>query len=187
MKKKTTSIAVILIAVLAVATAFALLSGYYEFTNTLSIKGVGVNVYDWIDDLTTPTVLVTSHDWNKMAGGETKYFEYVCVENYGTENVTLVFSDTLSATIGSVTWWIEYYDNSIWKWYNWEVGITNEIGYIPGHTSNPVEPAAILGLRPATPSDYDLGRIRIELTTTASPPFGAVTPFDITVTGTEVA
>ena len=59
--------------------------------------------------------------------------------------------------------------------------------YIPGHAGNPVRPGQMIGMRPDSPVDLDVGRIRIALTVAEDAPFGTVEPFTITVTGTELA
>ena len=181
-RKKT--VAVVLLSILFCGIAFALLSNYYEFTNTVNIKGVGVKLWHWIDDSTPPTELVTNHDWGTLAGGEVAYFEYVILENYGTEDITLAFSTDLDGSIGTVKWEIEAYVNGVWEWKDWEQAIADGINYIPGHSGNPMEPG-MLGQRPASPQELDVGRIRIVLTIASNAPFGSADPFTITVTGTE--
>jgi hypothetical protein len=149
------------------------------------IKGVNIKVMSWISDTTPPTTIVTSHDWNSLAQGETVYYEYVCLKNSGTANLTLAFTDTLNATFGTVKWYIEWYDSG-WIWKDWQKSINEaEPPSVPGQNAKPMIAGQTLGLRPASPKSLDVGRIRIELKASTSAPIGELTNFDITVTGTE--
>lgn len=188
MKRKSKLIAgaVLVSAILVVSYAFALLIASHSFTNTMSIKGVGVTVLEWIDDSTQPTIEVSSHDWGTVAGGQTVYYQYVCVENTGTEGLTLTFSTTLSPSIGSVTWQIEQKEATTWEWKDWASKIADSDDTIPGSTELPFAAGQVLGMRSATPEYKEMGRIRLAITIDSEAAFGAVPAFSITITGTEV-
>jgi hypothetical protein len=183
-KIKLAATAVLVVAVLAVSIGYALLTATYTFQNTMSIKGVGVTVLEWIDDTTPPTQEVTTHDWGTAAAGETVYYAFVCVRNTGTEYLTLSFSKTLNAAVGTIRWEIEQMDTSeVWHWHDWASEIASN--GILGSSSNPMESGQILGMRPEVNAPGNLGHIRIVIEVAADAPQGEVTPFDTTITGTE--
>jgi hypothetical protein len=186
-KNKAIIIAILLTAFLVGSIVYGLMMSSHTFTNTVQIKGINLQVLQWISDTTPPTTLVTAHDWSKVERGQTVYYEFVCLKNIGTENVTLAFNTDLNPDYGSVTWYIEYYEQSTssWKWKNWEQAITDKVPYVPGHVDNPVRPNQLIGMRTSSPSDLAIGRIRIALTITNNAPIAETLTFNITVTGTE--
>jgi hypothetical protein len=188
-KMKMGTIAVLVVVALLVSPyVYSLLTAQKSFSNTMSIKGVGVDVLAWIDDTTPPTTSVTGHDWGVIAGGDVVYYQ-VCVRNTGTQNLTLSFSSTLNASVGTVAWQIQwadqggmYWDATTWK--DWATGIATN-GLV-GSNTNPFAPNTTLGMAPTLPQPVPVtGHIRIAVTILSNAPFGAVQPFTITITGTE--
>lgn len=186
---KLAATAVLVVAILSVSIGYALLTASHTLQNTMMIKGVGVDVLSWIDD-TTPGASVSSYDWGTVAGGDTVYYQ-VCIENTGTQPLTLSFSNTLDPSVGSVSWQIQWADqgHTTWDsgtWQDWASGIAG--GTLVGSQAIPFEAGATLGLAPTLPQPTPVtGHIRIAVTINANAPFGAVTPFNIVVTGTEIA
>jgi len=190
--KKGSLISIVLLCLLIGTVAYALLSNYTDIAHQLTIKGVKVSIWIWIDDVTPPTVEKTSHDWNKMGANEVANTEFLLIESISTENGTLSFTDTLNPSFGAVDFFIEYWDNSLTRWValNWQDAIDSGVpykdsSYVPGTPQNPIEPDEFVGYRPAgSPSDKDLGHVWIRLTINGDPPFES-TSFDTTVTITE--
>jgi len=182
----------VFIALLCGTFAYALLQTQHQIAHDLSIKGVGVYIWTWIDDVTPPTELKTTHDWDKMAGGQQGVTGFLLVENYGTENLILTFTDDLDVTFGVVEFLIEWYDISLpgWKVVNWQDEIDSgtpykDDSYIPGTPQNPLEPGQMIGYRPESPVDKDIGHIWIRLTVDDNAPMGQSTSFTTSVIGTE--
>jgi hypothetical protein len=186
---KIVATAVLIVAILAVSIGYALLSASHTFSNSMSIKGVGITVLEWISDTTPPTTTVTAHDWDTCVGGSVVYYQYICLKNTGTEGLTLSFSTTLDPSIGTASWQVEVYDlaHTAWNWKDCAQSITDNPPWMVGDAANPLGQNQVIGMRPTTPTDSCLGHIRIAITIAANAPFGPVTPFDITVTATEVA
>jgi hypothetical protein len=190
--RKRTKIAtvafLVTVALLVSPYVYSILTAQKSFSNTMNVKGVGVDVLAFIDDTTPPTTSVTGHDWDTVTGGDTVYFADICVKNTGTQNMTLSFSTTLPANVGTVTWWVERNNGGTnWVWMDWGQGITNNTPYMIGSAAHPIQPNQVVGMRATGAMDNSLGHIRIAITVAANAPFGPVAPFDITVTGTEVA
>jgi hypothetical protein len=188
-KTKIGTIAVLVVVALLVSPyVYSLLTAQKSVSNTMNVKGVGVDVLAWVSDTTPPTTSVTGHDWNTVTGGDTVYFADICVKNTGTQNMTLSFSTTLPANVGTVTWWVERNNGGTnWVWMDWGQGIINNTPYMIGSAALPIRPNQVVGMRATGATDNDLGHIRIAITVSASAPFGPVAPFNIIVTGTEVA
>jgi len=189
--KKGTLISVILLCLLAGTLAYALLSNYTDIAHQLTIKGVKVSIWIWIDDVTTPTTEKTTHDWNKMGANEVADTEFLLIESISTENGTLSFTDTMNPSFGVVDFYIEYWDNSLVSWValNWQDAIDagtpyKDSSYLPGTIENSIQPDQMIGFRPASPQDKDIGHCWIRLTINGDPPFESTT-FDTTVTITE--
>lgn len=190
--KRSSIVSLVMIAIAIGSVAYAVLTTQYNISNTLTIKGVGVSIYTWISDTVAPTTLKTSVSWNSMAALEVNSTEFLCLKNYGTQNLTLAFTNDMNSTFGTVKYEIEWYDISVpgWSWVDWGAKIVagtplKDTLYVPGDSHNPVLPGQLLGQRPTTPVDKSLGHMRITITIAASPPMGLSTSFQATCTGTE--
>lgn len=184
---KKTVVALVLTFILGVSVAYAaFLFDTYDMQFQFSIKGVRVEVYTWIDDVTPPTTLKTTHDYGTLAGGQVAYTENLVVVNTGTEPTTLSFNTGLDSSYGTIKWEIEWFNSPNWQWKDWEQGIADELYYIPGHPGLPFEAGEMLGMRPASPTGIETGRIRVTLTVANSMDYGPVAPFDVSITATEV-
>jgi hypothetical protein len=156
------------------------------------IKGLGLEALTFIDDMTTPTEIFASYDWNKMEQGEVKSSTNVVIHNTGTEDQTLDFADTLNPSVGVIKWEIEWYKASIdtWLWIDWDASIASgqpyqDEEYIIGTPQNPLSSNQYVGLRPETPQEGNLGHVRFTITIAGDAPFGFADPFITYVEGTE--
>ena len=175
-------------AILAVTLTYALLMHSAEVSHTLTIKGVKVTIWVWIDEVTPPTTQKTSHDWNKMASEQVASTENLVINNEGSEPMTLEFSNTLPSNIGTIGFEIEVYKSGEgWVFGPWGTGETvpGTNKFYEGCPDNPLDAGEYVGMRPSSPTNGDLGHIRITITIAVDPPMGVVDPFTTTVTGTE--
>jgi len=178
----------VLMTMFAATLTYALLMHSYDISHQLTIKGVKVSVWVWIDDVTPPTTEKISHDWNKMSSEQVASTENLVIYNEGSEPLTLEFSDTLPANIGTIAFEIEVYQSGEgWTFGPWGTGETvlGSNKYYEGTPDNPLNAGEYVGMRPTSPSNGDLGHIRITITIALDPPMGVVDPFTTTVTGTE--
>lgn len=126
-----------------------------------------------------------------MGANEVANTEFLLIESISTENGTLSFTDTLNALFGTIEFYIEYWDNSqvAWVSLNWQDAIDSgtaykDSSYVPGTPQNPIQPDEMIGFRPASPQDKDLGHVWIRLNVNGDPPFES-TSFTTTATITE--
>jgi hypothetical protein len=153
------------------------LSTFSSFNNTLSIKGVGVQILLYDSPGVPPTVPFASQAWGKMIGGQVAYTVLLSIKNTGTEKLALSFNNTLPAAVGVVQWQIEKYVSGAWVWQNMD----GTFG-----SSNPLLSGQYIGYRPGgTPVEGSYGNIRVSLTIASNPPFGDVAPFDVFCYGVE--
>ena len=196
MKKRTMTTLAGIVAIAVIVTAVAAqLIGTFTTTHQLSIKGIGIDVLEWIDDTTTPTDLFSSYDWGSLEVDYTAYSVKLVLYGSGTEDSTLAFTDTLSSSIGVIRWEIEFYDSN-WGWVDWQyyLDLGDRVGqdagandvYIYGSPENPLLSEQYVGLRPSSPVKGDFGRVRLTLTTDSDAPMGAAPDFDTVVTATEI-
>jgi len=195
LNKKRLSI-ILGIATLAIicTTVAAQMIASFTTTHQLSIKGIGLDVLEWVSDTTTPTTLFESCDWGTLNPEETGNSINIVLYGSGTEPTTLDFTNTLNVSVGSIKWEIEGYTGGgggIWNWYNWQGALesgTPVIGetYAPGTPENPLAAGEYIGMRPSAPVVGDFGRVRLSLTVDASAPMGPVSAFTTTATATEI-
>ena len=187
---KKTIIALVMTAIFAATLTYALLSTTKTIQHTLYIKGFGLSVNEFIDDVTIGAVL-TFIDWGESWPDVDLYYNIV-IQNVETESMVLEFTNNLSATVRILNWEIEAYQGAGWVWKDmeWHIEGDNPIdgsNYVPGSPSDPLGGGEVLGQRPASPVTGDLGRIRIVVHVSATVPSGPVDPFESAVIGTEVA
>ena len=185
---RKTAVALVLTLILGVSITYAILSNTYPMQFQFGIKGVEVEVYIWIDDVTSPTTLKTTHDFGtSLVSGQVVHTENLVVVNTGTEQTTLSFNTGLDSSYGTIKWEIEvFFAPTTWGWKDWEREITDGTPYIPGHLGHPFEAGEMLGMRPTDPAEQDTGHIRVTLTVGNSMDYGPVDPFDVSITATEV-
>lgn len=188
LKTKKGILAICILTMLSVAIAYSQLMTYYEIQNTLTIKGVKVLIFKWIDDATTPTELKSAHDWNKMSSEQIAHTENIVVHNEGSEPLTLEFTNTLPTNVGNIVFEIEVYESGEgWTFKPWGTGetVAGSNKYYEGTPDNPLDAGEYVGMRQSSPTNGDLGNVRVTITIALDPPTGVVAPFTTTVTGTE--
>jgi len=185
---------VALLSLTLIGVVAGLLTTQWQIQSVVSVKGIKLGVYQWMDDSTKGAVK-SNHDFGTLKPSETKKSENLVIESESVGmGMTIGFSTSLASTVGSIGWFIEFWDGYNWIVYDWKGKLNNPITisgvtyYLPGSTNNPITAGQQVGFRPPSASTKtgDTGHIWMEIAIKSDALEGQY-EFGVTVTGTEVA